>query len=289
MPRGFLVHLLLVAAASFTFAQEDLEFLSPDKPLSDSGERMVSLADRQAQEDEYAARHDGMGVSVVYGRGVPELICSPLRVCILGLEVGEYILSDGLHVGDPTRWHITPAFAAEERTELIIKPVDAGLETNLSIHTSKRTYIVDLVSRRVDHVPYLSFRYPNVEPVASDLGSAEEQWDRYYARVHKLPATLPAPLPVEVAPGDYSFAYKQSGCKKCRSFRPERIFHDGQRTYIDLPERYGGELPEFWNDMGGGGALLEARWHKNRLIVDGIVRQGRLQVDNASFTFHLVD
>ena len=290
MTKPFLIPLFSfsLGLASVVFASEPDDFLTADKPLRSSAEAVVDLASRRAHEDLYAMRQEGIGVSVMYGRGIPEIVCSPLRVCIIGLEEGEYITADGLHIGDPTRWRIVPTLGPNERTELVIKPVDAGLSTNLSVHTNKRTYLIDLTSRRRDSVPYLTFRYP-VEPTQSAELTMDERWEQYYQRVNKVPATLPEPEPVAVVPQDYQFDYVTSPCRGrgCRAIMPERIFHDGQRTYIDLNPRYAGELPIFLPDARGRTTPTEARWHGKRLVVTGVVYEGRLELNRMSVGFYL--
>ena len=271
-------------------SRDPIDYLAPDKDLSESAERTVALASRRATEDNYAARADAMGVTVMYGSGTPELVCSPLRVCIIGLEEGEYIVSQGMHIGDQTRWLVTPTFGANNRTELIIKPIDAGLQTNLSIHTSRRTYIINLISRREDYVPYMSFRYPEIT-AALDPKERDQQWQKYYRQVNKTPAELPAPDPVEVKkPSDYVFDYRIGRCsgRDCRNFRPVRIFHDGSKTYIDLPEKFSGAYPLFVSSTAGLASTaetVESRWYGNRLVIDGIVAEGRLQRGKAFVSF----
>ena len=87
-------------------------------------------------------------VLYTFGEGMPVVVCAPLRVCALELEAGEHIQSPP-QIGDGRRWEVTPVSSGTGLTQtalLIIKPIEAGLDTDLVVPTDRRTYVVRLVS-----------------------------------------------------------------------------------------------------------------------------------------------
>src|SRR5262249_13981673 len=94
----------------------------------------------------------GQDSSVVfnYGQNLPSVVCAPLHVCEVSLQPGETIQQ--LDVGDTTRWSVKLARSRNaegvETSHLIIKPSDVGIVSNLVAITDKRTYSLQLVSRK---------------------------------------------------------------------------------------------------------------------------------------------
>ena len=102
-------------------------------------------------------------VVYIYGQGMPVLVCAPLRVCAIELQSGEHLQSQP-QIGDSRRWEITPVLSGsglDETPILIVKPIEAGLETDLIVPTDKRTYVVRLVSDPTRFVSRLAFQYPD--------------------------------------------------------------------------------------------------------------------------------
>jgi type IV secretion system protein VirB9 len=62
------------------------------------------------------------------------------------------------------------------------------------------------------------------------------------------------------------------------AFRPARIFNDGARTYVDLPDTYRGELPVFIGIGLGGNEIVNYRISGNRFIIDKVVPRGELTI-----------
>ena len=130
------------------------------------------------------------------------------------------MLNNGVHLGDVNRWTVSPVQGPADKTHLIIKPVDSGLATNLTIYTDRRTYVIDLTSRRSEYVPLLRFAYP----AAQDKPTNNRAWAEYHAQ-----SARETELALEVAPeqampaGAMDFRYRLSGCKRC-AFLPERVW-----------------------------------------------------------------
>ena len=123
------------------------EVLPPIKMLSSDS---VTLDAKEAEGLRLASKwksnpdkpHTGPDGSVVYlfGATLPTLVCSPLQVCTIELQPGE-VVSDQVHLGDKARWKVSPGTKGSpegETTLVIVKPTDAGLETNLTIPTNRQ-------------------------------------------------------------------------------------------------------------------------------------------------------
>ncbi len=76
-----------------------------------------------------------------------EIWAAPLRVTTLTLGEGETLVSKA--AGDTVRWQIgetRSGAGAMERTHVLLKPLERGLETNLVLTTNHRVYLLHLKS-----------------------------------------------------------------------------------------------------------------------------------------------
>ena len=90
-------------------------------------------------------------------------------------------------------------------------------------NTITRVYFVRLLSRATDFTARVSFAYPD------DVRAA---WDAYQQRQADQMKMVAAELP-PASIDKLFFGYEMQGDQK---FRPVRVFDDGQKTYIQLPE-----------------------------------------------------
>ena len=101
-------------------------------------------------------------VLYVFGQGMPVMVCAPLRVCAVELQPGEHLQSQP-QIGDSRRWEITPVMSGsglDQTPLLVVKPIEAGLETDLIIPTDRRTYVVRLISDPTGSSPGWRFSIP---------------------------------------------------------------------------------------------------------------------------------
>jgi P-type conjugative transfer protein TrbG len=219
---------------------------------------------------------DGRAV-YMFGAGMPVLVCAPLRVCVLELERGEHIQSQP-QIGDSRRWDVTPissGMGLDETPQLIVKPIEAGLDTDLVVPTDRRTYVVRLVSDPTRYVSRVAFKYSADDQV---------QWAAFQARedARKRDAELVAEqaaaaqkekdkkdgvVEMTINPADkLYFDYKIEGDP---NLVPQRVLDDGQHTYIFYPnnQRFR-ELPTLIILVNGKGELVNFRVEGNKYIVD---------------------
>jgi type IV secretion system protein TrbG len=227
-------------------------------------------------------------VLYVFGQGMPVMVCAPLRVCAVELQPGEHLQSQP-QIGDSRRWEITPVMSGsglDQTPLLVVKPIEAGLETDLIIPTDRRTYVVRLISDPTRFVSRLAFQYPaddrakwatfqaqqdaatrDAEAVAEQKRAQEDQ------AKDKQAGVLPM---AENALDNLYFDYKLSGDP---AYRPERVLDDGQHTYLIYPNdgRFR-ELPTLLMLVNGKTELVNFRIEGTRYIVDRLFDKAILVV-----------
>jgi len=222
-------------------------------------------------------------VVYIYGQGMPVLVCAPLRVCAIELESGEHLQSQP-QIGDSRRWEITPVLSGsglDETPVLIVKPIEAGLETDLIVPTDKRTYVVRLVSDPTRFVSRLAFQYPDEERAKWAAFTARQDEARCSAEAiaeerrekDKKAGVLPL---ADNAVDRLYLDYKLSGDEH---LRPDHIFDDGQHTYLIYPNdgRFR-ELPTLLLVVNGKSELVNFRVDGSRYIVDRLFDKAILVV-----------
>ena len=222
-------------------------------------------------------------VVYIYGQGMPVLVCAPLRVCAIELESGEHLQSQP-QIGDSRRWEITSVLSGsglDETPILIVKPIEAGLETDLIVPTDKRTYVVRLVSDPTRFVSRLAFQYPDED---------RAKWAAFTARQDEAKRNAEAVaeerrerdkqagvLPMADNTVDRLYLdYKLSGDEH---LRPDHVFDDGQHTYLIYPNdgRFR-ELPTLLLVVNGKTELVNFRVDGTRYIVDRLFDKAILVV-----------
>lgn len=161
----------------------------------------------------------------LFGRSMPRAVCAELSVCNIRLQPGERMVD--IHAGDTARWLIKPGKVAPtirgDQASVIIKPTEPNLSTNLLIITDRRTYSIDLVSTTGQYMPKVAFDYPD---------EVDAEWDQYFRQQQSRKAAEVIPQTgLNVASLDFGF--KLSGDSP--TWKPERIYADGQKTYIQFP------------------------------------------------------
>lgn len=233
----------------------------------------VELANRwKANPDKPRQGNDGT-VRYLYGATLPTLVCSPLEVCAIQLQPGEVV--NDVHAGDIARWRITPASsgAGENATTLVIvKPIDAGLATNLFITTDRRVYTIKLVSSQKAWMPVMAFDYPD---------DVQRQWASFRQRqTQQVQRDQEATLPTDDARGQniarLDFAFRISGDRP--RWLPTRVYSDGLKTYIQFPSaQFADEAPALVElDSGSSTQMVNYRVVGDRYVVDHVIERAAL-------------
>jgi len=192
-------------------------------------------------------------VIFLFGETQPSVVCSPLQVCDVELQGGE-IVRDVL-VGDTVRWKVEPATsgaAGGQAIHLIVKPSEPGLVTSMVVTTSRRTYHIQLKSHPTQYMARVGFEYP--EDAATKLSDIN-------ARIQAMAGPEGG-----VAPEQLAFSYALSGRA---SWRPKRVYSDGQKTYIQFPRAISGQdAPVLFVVSGGQNRIVNYRMKNDMMIVD---------------------
>jgi type IV secretion system protein VirB9 len=210
-------------------------------------------------------RDSGGRVIFPFSESAPTIVCAPLRVCDIELQAGETV-QGAPHIGDAIRWKVAPAVSGSDDhrvTHLIVKPTEAGLDTNLIIPTDRHTYHIRLVSSSERYVSSVAFDYPEEQQ--------QQAW-RDLTKTYTINGggnTVGA-MPV-VAVDRLNFDYKIKVVKGKPTFRPLRAMDDGYHTYIamneDLPQQ---EAPALIGiSPTGEEQMVNYRVKGNIYVVDG--------------------
>jgi len=239
-----------------------LPFISSERVLLDAKEvHGASLAEEwKTHPDRPRTGADGR-VYYLFGATLPTLICTPMQVCSIQLQRGEVV--NDVHAGDTARWRITPASSgsgASATTFVIVKPTDAGLVTNLFITTDRRSYTIKLASTQNDWIPVLAFDYP--DDVQRLWAQHQENQDRHIAATTLSTGQNLAAL---------NFNFKISGGKS--RLRPQRVYTDGEKTYIQFASvNFGNRAPALVA-LGSGDTeeIINYRVIGDRYVVDQVI------------------
>jgi type IV secretion system protein VirB9 len=243
--------------------------VSPNKPLSAKERAGLNVANRWIVKP--LTPHLGDDGAVHFtGRGQVFVVTAVNHITDIALAPGE-IISPPLHVGDMDDWKTHAAMSGSGRkttSHVLVKPIDAGLSTNMVIETNKRTISVALTSRRADYMPLVALDLP--EDPDKDWGGP----------INLLPtaAATTAVSPCDGEPAIPPDQFKISGDNV--TWKPLQAYvvstPVGQKTCIDFPSSIGSEdLPALLALADDGGwfsnptqKIVNVRYVHRRFIAD---------------------
>lgn len=174
-----------------------------------------------------AAGPDGR-VVYTFGAGLATVVCAPLRICVVELQPGEQVVGEP-HIGDAIRWNVSPASAGTgslATSLVIIKPKEAGLDTNLVVPTNRRSYYIRLVSRQLEYLPLIAFTYPDDDAARWRMAVRAREVERAEEEATHV-------SPVESLE-NLNFNYTVTGGTEY--LRPVRVLDDGKKTYLQMSD-----------------------------------------------------
>lgn len=184
-----------------------------------------------------------------------QVYASPGRVTLIQLQPGEKLID--VSAGDTVRWIVgdsSSGSGATARANLQVKPVRAGLKTNLVVTTDRRIYLLELASTASAWMASVSWDYP--QDRIAELKKRNEE--------ARAVTPLAAGVPVE----QLRFRYDITG--DTPPWRPLRAFDDGQKVYIQFPAGIAqGELPPlFLVGPSGDLQLVNHQYRAPYYVVD---------------------
>lgn len=203
----------------------------------------------------------------------PIVDCAPLRTTDIQLQPGETITD--VAMGDTERWMATPASSGDPRNpvpHLAVKPQSPGIETNLTIYTTKHIYRLILRSRG-RALQEVEFYYPD------ELLAAMKDADAAASKAKQTAVDPPGDsidaIKFAVDPSQLNFDYTVSGPNV--AWKPTRAFDDGSRLYVEMPEGMkSSEAPALLIDAGDGTQMVNYRVDGNYYVVDRLVSEAVL-------------
>jgi type IV secretion system protein VirB9 len=207
----------------------------------------------------------------------PGLDCAPLRTTDIQLQPGETITD--VAMGDTERWMATPASSGDPRNpvpHLAVKPQAAGIETNLTIYTTKHIYHMLVRSQHGRTMQEVEFYYP--KEVLAAMKNADAAGAKAKEAAVDPPDAHNVGGVVKIAatdPAQLNFSYKIDGPNV--PFRPIRAFDDGRHVYIQMaPGMKTSEAPALLIAAGSGTQMVNYRLEGNYYVVDRIFNEAIL-------------
>lgn len=196
-----------------------------------------------------------------------EIWAAPLRVTTLTLGEGETLVSKA--AGDTVRWQIgetQSGAGAMERTHVLLKPLERGLETNLVLTTNHRVYLLHLKSGSAEAFnAAIGWEYA---ADAADHGTKAEAEDR-----SSIDPSLTPQGPI-----DADYRIEPRGRRP--RWTPSSVFNDGVRTFI----LFGADLQVdeapalFVLSPGGEAQIVNYRQQGGLFIVDRVFDRAELRL-----------
>lgn len=126
-------------------------------------------------------------------------------------------------IGDSQAWQVTPSRSADL---LFVKPLTARASTNMTVVTSKRVYLFDLVAGPAVRNPLyvLSFTYPVEEVAEEDVQLAGTGESANSAEMAAATDDLAV-----IDPATLNFAWGTSGAP---ALLPETVYDNGTATFL---------------------------------------------------------
>jgi type IV secretion system protein VirB9 len=234
-------------------------------PVAAIGRAAIATANVEARAPSRADAFVG-GVQVfAYDPGrVYEVWAAPLRVTVLTLGPGEAVVAKA--AGDTVRWQIgetTSGTGAAQRTHVLLKPLERGLETNLVLATSQRVYLLQLRSGAPETFnPAVTWDVAAVVPVIA--AGADE----------------PVAEPVVAPAGPVDGRYRIKAQGKRPRWTPTAVFNDGTHTFITFsPDLQVDEAPAlFVVTPDGERQMVNYRQQGGMFVVDRVFDRAELRL-----------
>lgn len=173
-------------------------------------------------------------------------------------------------IGDSAAWQVQPNQA---QSLLFVKPLEPRARTNMTVVTTRRTYLFDLIASPDNSPLYvLQFRYPDLEAAAEEArlaaeAAAEAAANREEANEIELAA---ANDPYAVAdPATLNFEWAGAGEQE---LLPARAYDDGEAVFLTWPS--GTAIPAIliMNEDGDEGPV-NFTVRGNTVVLDIVPRQ----------------
>ena len=231
--------------------------------------KIHDVTDGSTQRPSQAIAMRGQMLYTFAPGGIYEVQTATFHETALELQPGETLTGKDLPTaGDTARWTIAATRTGappNEITVLIVKPLEANLETNMTITTNRRLYTVILKSDEQVYMPLVGWLYPQDEAkVQEERESIAKEADAKSE-------------PLMVPPESLNFRCTVTG--PAVSWRPVRVYDDGAKTYLQMsPDMKSGEAPAIFVMEEKSPILVNFRVKQSLYIVDRLFDRAQLRV-----------
>jgi type IV secretion system protein VirB9 len=201
----------------------------------------------------------------------PIINCEPFQETIIALEPGERFTS--ITSGDPKNLSYMVAVAGAatgvEIQHVLVKPAAPKMSTNLVIVTDKRVYnILIVVGARGEVTRNVSFWYPQ-QMLASVNNSIDKKND-IAMNAEKMPQ-------LNLANANFNYKLDYDSWSK-PSWYPVRVFDDGKRTWIELPQGTDSKnIPTVLIQTDSGqDTKYQQSYYSPYILIEGVFGQAKL-------------
>lgn len=228
----------------------------------------VSLAEQWKDKSTLPFMAEDGSVQFIFGATLPSVVCAPLYACDVALQPGEVIRQ--VMLGDASRWKVSPGTTGSGDntvSHVVVKPSDAGLSTNIVIHTDRRSYNIRLISKKDQWMPLVSFAYPD---------DTQAQWAAYAeAQKQVKPRAVAIALPSRKN-DNLNFNYRIKGDSP--SWKPIRVYSDKNKTYIQFPSTVKYDHTPALVMLGASNQqqLVNYRMLNDRYVIDQVIDRAAL-------------
>lgn len=254
-------------AADEKTIEETLQSLTPASG-NDSSKDVVAAANAKAV---VAPEEEGFINSIMvydYMEGaLYQLYAAPQHITSIMLQPGEKLMS--VASGDTVRWVVNDIMSGtgdNQKVHVLVKPVKPGLATNILITTDKRVYNIEAHSDAETYMASLSWNYPQSTIIRNQEAT-------------KTIAGNGSAVDTQVQLSALHFGYTVDG-KDNIPWKPERVFDDGLKTYIEFPATLKAyEAPVlFISTSANATQLVNYRKKGDFYIVDRLFDKAELRV-----------
>lgn len=195
-----------------------------------------------------------------------KVFTAPNNVTDLVLEPGEELMGEPA-AGDTLRWRLgvgTSAIAGVPQKHIFIKPTRAGLATNLTLNTNRRTYFLKLESVEGEFMIAVQWSYPRAQPTAPIAAS--------------VAASAGATAnPADAASLNFDYAIEVAHGRP--AWKPQAVYDNGQKTFIRFDASIlHGESPALFVMERGEMQLVNYRVKENLYVVDRLFAVAELRL-----------
>ncbi len=244
---------------------------------------------------------------------------APAYLTAVVLRPGERLISKA--AGDTVRWEVGETVQGAGQVVILIKPLDAGLRTNMILTTDQRVYVLDLVSGAdgEDHSTLVDWRYPAEEMREATLTRAAATVQSLAAQgaasaglasplisppggasAPAAPLRVPGPPGISqpiaakaaaaggavLSPASLNFDYRVEAKGHLPRWMPEHVFDDGRKVFVKFPANVATmEIPPlFVVGPKGEAELVNYRFENGYYVVDRLFQVAELRLGSKDQT-----